>query len=103
MRYRVADVCFPVRVADKILGRCITEEDVLEALRADPDLGDDASVVVERGPGRRGGTVFWALCRVPGSGRYLEVGFELTDDGTAWCYHAMEMRRRLRQRYERER
>jgi hypothetical protein len=103
MEHEVLEVCFPGPVLGKILARGIAEEEVLEALQADPDLGDGPPLLFAKGTGRRGGSVFWGLCRVPSSGRYLEVGFELMEDGTAWCYHAMDMRRRARRRYERER
>ena len=99
MDLEILDVCFPHSVADKILSRGIEEWDVLQALQADPELGDSQPRVFRRGPGRRGGVIYWALCRVPSSGRYLEVAFEMTQDHIAWCYHALDMRPSARRRY----
>jgi len=98
---RIRSVAFPSSVAEKIGSRGITEEEIREALAADPDLGDLEPTLHPGGVGRRGGVVFRGLCRVPTSGRYLEVAFELMPDGTAWCYHALEMRPRDRRRFRR--
>ena len=49
MRFEILEVCFPEPVADRILARGISEEDVLEALQADPDLGDATAAVLRGG------------------------------------------------------
>jgi len=100
---RIRNVSFPLSVAEKIASRGITEEEVYEALMARADSGEQELLPIRREEGLRGGESTWALCRVPSSGRYLSVAFELTADGTAWCYHAMEMTPAQRRQFWRQR
>jgi len=87
----------------KLQQRGTSEDDVLDALLVAPGSGDDPPVWLAQAGGLRGGQEFLVLCRVPRSGRCLEVAFELAADGTAWCYHAMDMRPRDRRRYPKRR
>jgi hypothetical protein len=93
MKHQIEEVWFPAAVADKVYARDITEEDVLEALTADSEMGEREVLLLRRVAGRRGGEGFWALCQVPRSGRYLSVGVEVMPDGTACCFHALDMSR----------
>ena len=103
MAFDIDEVRFPHLVEAKIRGRRIAEDEVYEALTAAGDPGEEEPLTIRRVAGLRGGDGFWVLCRVPSSGRYLSVGFEVMPNGLAWCYHAMEMTQTQRRQFQRRR
>ena len=99
MRLDIVDVYFPDAVRDKVYAREIDEGMVQGALTADPDMGDDAPLLVEGWEEDDGAPDLLVLARDPSSGVYLELGVVLEVDGLARCYHAMRMRDRDRRRF----
>ncbi len=103
MRYGIADVYFPVSVADKIQSRGIDEDMVLRALMADVDLGDLEPLMADERETREGHPDCRFLARDPLSGRYLELGVVVEPGGVVRCYHAMDMRASERKRFRKGR
>jgi len=98
---QITQVMFDENKAQQIESRQIGEDDIYEALTASQDMGDLEPVRIAEGRVLRGGRAQVYLYRVPASGRYLHVGLELMDDGTAWCYRARDMSDSERRRFER--
>jgi len=102
MRLGIAYVYFPEDRRDRIGARQIDEGMVYRALTADADLGEAPPLLVGEWVDRQGRDIR-ALAQDPGSGRYLEVGFILHDDGGARCYHARTMDADGRRRFQTQR
>jgi len=102
MRLGVRYVYFPEDRRDTIEARQIDEEMVYRALAADADLGEAPPLLVGEWAEGRGRDIR-ALAQDPYSGRYLEVGLVLHDDGGARCYHARTMDADGRRRFQTQR
>jgi len=102
MRLSITYVYFPEDRRDRIEGRQIDEEMVHRALAADADLGEAPPLLAEEWADHQGRDIR-ALAQDPDSGRYLEVGFILHEDGGVRCYHARTMDAEARRRFHTQR